>query len=316
MNYFGDRFLQLRNDRILNFAGMSSDFSKLDYNNLKAIFALCKNQITNVQVQGDKFIFTFQRKALLKALYGDIEYFYTRMFAQEKSLFRSVERMNSDWAIVTAYYFSFFAATTLLRMSYKGALFFDKNTASDITSVVQQYSSGSKFKKGNYSFSIENITMNTADMILESTKSIGVHENTWMMIDTLLREIKMSSSETVSDEYTLLTKIIEVNNKLDKTYPSQTRNRVNYQARFGFEAIRNTLKKDYIVESEDLALKRLLKFNANKVDKNKINSDLLFSYGYYLSLVTSKLYDDLISRMDGKKDVVKIRERYLVKLSS
>jgi len=315
MDYYGDRYIQLRNDKIINFAGMSSDFDKLEYNNLKTLFSLHKSQIKNIQANGNEFVFTFEKETVLKALYGDIEYFYTRMFAQEYSLFNSVDHVNSDWAIVTAYYYSFFAANTFLRMSYKGALFFDRELASDIAGILQQYSSVSQFAKGNYSYSVENITISSIDIILVSTKSVGVHENTWIIMDNLLRDIKSSKVETISDEYTLLAKIIEINNKLGKRYPSQTRNRVNYQAKYGFEAIRNTLQKEYIVSNEERALKRILTFKSNKVNKNSINADLLFSYGYYLALVTDKLYVDLISRMEGKKDVIKIRERFLARIS-
>lgn len=309
MDFYGDRLIKLRNEKNLDFVGLTSQYDKLDYNNMKRLVA--EVEPIRMQANGKSFTFTYERGKILKAMYGDIEYFYTRMIIQENTLYKSINDLGNDWATVTAYYYSFFAATTFLRLAHEGTLYIEREVATRVHLRLQQFSPLSTFSQGNYNFKLCNNTLNTIDLVLENSSSVGVHENTWIMIDSLIKTLCTSVSEVKSEEFLLMTKILEINNQLGNRYPSKTRNIVNYHAKYGYETIKNTLKKDHIIKNDNLALKRILTFKINDYGDNVLPVDLIFSYGVYISLIVNFLYIDMLSRMSGKKDVEKMRAKYL-----
>lgn len=310
MEFFGERFIELRNKNV-NFIDIECTLEKIEYNNIK--YLLQKIEPNSVTSTNGQFCFSYNREKVLKALYGDVEYFYTRMKVQEKTLIESFKTLSSDWAAVTAYYYSFFSATVLMRFFHMGCIYLEIDTVEKLKKTMDLYSIVSNFQKGNYEFKLENYTIASIDIVLKYVGSKGVHENTWETVNALFKNLESSKANKNSWEYKILKNFNIISKHFGTTYPSVIRNKINYNAKYGYEAIKNTLPKGYLELNETNIFKEIINFNTNKHTRDEINPNYSYYYGYYISKIVDILYEDLISRMKSIKDVRKIRQKYLDK---
>jgi len=306
MLVFGRRFLQARDKYIIPLISYSVPENKLEFNNIK--YALL-NFIKYTRVTGSRYELYFEKDSLLKALVGDIEYFYTKTIVQYCNLLRAQNNLSACWRIVTQYYFSFFSVTTLLRFLHRGHTYLDGDQAKRISDILTLFSEHglTVIKRGNYKFYIEQTT-NPDELCLVLIQSDTSHDQTWNLVSEVLSELLADS--TRDDEYTILMTLKKIINCYQYNFPSTLRNQVNYQAKYGLESIKNQLQFYKITDlGFDEVVNQLLLFD-NKTDENyKLKISGL--YGYYFFALISKFYSEYITRSRSSNSLDRIRKEYL-----
>ena len=122
-------------------------------------------------------------------------------------------------------------------------------------------------------------------------------------MDKLLGEM-IQFSEPTSDEYTILKSMKSINNTLSSTYPSQLRNRVNYQPLYGIKYINGELYHQDLF-SYGSWIKEILMFEGGKeYDDNKI-SNMFVAYVNYLERLVFKLLDEYYSIRGNQNGILK-----------
>ena len=152
MMVFGKRYFKTRNDHIFPLIQYKFPENKLEFNNFKNNLKLVKT----ANVSGNnKFTLTFNEDQLIKGLIGDIEYYHARTLVQYANLIRSFRYVSQCWNIVSQYYFSFFSATTCLRLLHRGNTYLNDSYAKELTEIIQILSGEVvKLNPGNYTFQI------------------------------------------------------------------------------------------------------------------------------------------------------------------
>ena len=125
MLIFDRSFNKLRTKYIVPLSQYSVQYRHLNSCNIKAM--IYKKLISAEQAQNGDFILTFDNEYLMKGLMGDIELFFIRTIQQRedaKLVGGLNNKITSNWNIVSNYYYGFFLASLLLRICFRGNIFF------------------------------------------------------------------------------------------------------------------------------------------------------------------------------------------------
>lgn len=306
MLVFAARYLSLRNDYVIPLINYKITAKSLEYNNIKTVLTKFKS-VSNVAANSCSLV--FDEDQLLKALIGDIEYFLTRTIVQYKNLQTSTGVLDPSWNIVTQYYFSFFSATTCLRLLNRGNTFLN-NEQSDLLSKVATVMTGNlvKFNPGNYTFQIKE-SSDPSELILElALTKQGSHEQLWITTNDFITDL--TNQQGRDDEYTILSIIRNMTKTYGTMFPSTLRNQINYQPRYGLDSIDNELMFSAIIESDLKTLvDKILSFQFIKSENGVIQASSI--YGYFLFVLMYKLYLELVERGHVCKEIHKKREAYM-----
>ena len=143
------------------------------------------------------------------------------------------DKFNFSWRLVEAYYASFYAAHSLLRLCGKTVTFMPSPVVKQLERIADGYSqlNGERISKGTY-FSIVDLTSKT---ILFSKVDInaGGHQVFWKIFKKWLVEIRefaeqSSNSHTYFKNYIAASKVFETTLGKDGDWSSSQRNIVNY----------------------------------------------------------------------------------------
>ncbi|MGC3792249.1 hypothetical protein [Priestia aryabhattai] len=308
MLVFGDRYNLVRDNYIFPLLNFKVDIDKLEYNNLK--YAL-KNKIKGLKsIEDRKYEIMFNKDDLLKALLGDIDYFYTRSLVQYVNILNSRDKLSSCWGIVTQYYFSFFSVNTLLRMAHRGNTYLNYRECKLVSDILTALNGSLiEVQPGNYVFHIKEYDDST-DLCLELKKtSNGTHEQTWSTLGTLLEELL--NNKTKDEEYAFLRIIKQITDEYKLNFPSTIRNEVNYKPQYGYMSINNKITN--FVPDMDLKVivNEILKFTPNDDEDYKIKMSAL--YGNFFFIYSSKLLNEYIDRGNFSKSTQKVKVQYIKK---
>ena len=195
---------------------------------------------TSVDIlSNNAYVFHFDENYLLKALLGDIELFYIRKLIQKNdSDFCCGEGISANWNIVTQYYNAFFAASLMLRLCHRGNIFLDNSLRKQIEQLIFNIT-GSVVRLDSNQY-YEAYEENGKYVLKLTPASDGTHELVWIKMNELINEMLLLS-RSKSDEKSILQAIKQINNSLKIPFPSQLRNRVNYQTAYGLEYVDNKL---------------------------------------------------------------------------
>ena len=302
MLIFDRSFNKLRTKYIVPLSQYSVQYRHLNSCNIKAM--IYKKLISAEQAQNGDFILTFDNEYLMKGLLGDIELFFIRTIQQRedaKLVGGLNNKITSNWNIVSNYYYGFFLASLLLRICFRGNIFFDKSVKRSLENIISTIIGERISVDSNCIYYIEK---SDSDYILRLTKAAdNTHELVWKEMDKLLGE-KIQFSEPTSDEYTILKSMKSINNTLSSTYPSQLRNRVNYQPLYGIKYINGELYHQDLF-SYGSWIKEILMFEGGKeYDDNKI-SNMFVAYVNYLERLVFKLLDEYYSIRGNQNGILK-----------
>lgn len=296
MHVYDKAYLDIKNRYLVPLTSYSVPYSHLRNTNIKS--AIITKSTSVDKLSDSEYVFHFDEDYLYKALLGDIELFYIRKIIQKAdSEFCKGDEISANWNIVTNYYNAFFAASLMLRLCHRGNIFFDNSIrrqleimVSNITGAVVKLESNQFYEayedKGNY--------------VLKLTKANdGTHELVWRKMDTLINEMIMLSRAS-SDEKVILTAIQQINNTLKNTFPSQLRNRVNYQTVYGLEYID---KKLFQLNENIDWVRYLIGFSDTK-DDNQI-ACYMFAYTKFIEHFCSNLIAEYYEMKGNENGILK-----------
>lgn len=293
MFVYDKAYMDLKNKYLVPLTQYTVPYTHLRKTNVKN-FILEKS--TSVSILDDNTILLyFDEKNLFKALLGDIELFYIRKIIQNKDVkFCKGEGISANWNIVTNYYNAFFAASLMLRLCFRGNIFFDDRIKNVIEKMISEIS-GSLIKINSNSF--YEVIIEQGQYVLKlSNASANTHELVWKKMDVLIDEM-LILSRPKSDEKVILESIKKINHYLKNTFPSKLRNRVNYQTQYGLEYIDNKL---YQINENCDWTKELLSF-FDTTNDNEI-ACYMFAYTKYIEFFCSNFiaeYYDIRGNENG-----------------
>lgn len=289
---------ETRNKFVKPLSDYSVQYRHLRNSNIKNIM-LTKTK--NVEKSGNKeYKFYFNESDLFKGLLGDILLFYIRSILQKNDFEQMIKntQFSANWNIVTNYYLAFFNASLLLRICHRGNIFFDKENKKDIEYIISTMIGEIIEIDSNQFFSIQKID---GEYILFLSKAeANTHEVVWKKIHVLLDEILLLSN-LKSEERAFLLSCQCINQKLADTFPSQLRNKVNYQPIYGLEFLEKNL---FSIRKNENWVKEIIGFDISEVknnDKRMVN--VYSAYTTYIEKLTYRLMQDYFE-MKGSGDYI------------
>jgi hypothetical protein len=301
---FADQFFKLRDNYIIPLLNLKINPKNFEFWDLKNI--ITTKLISVRRNSNDRFLLTLNKEDFLKAIFVDIENFYTRSIVQFVDLKLSLRFNSKSWLFITNYYLGFFSITTLFRMLWRGFIFIDEKKAHELSNILTVLAGESlKIKPGNYFFYVLKEESNTISIEIV-LKSQGIHEHSWNYIETLLLKLLKNSK---SDEKVILDKLKDIIIKFHPTFISSLRNQINYHGSVGISEISNKISFSY-TDDYQIFIKRLL---ANSLSDDLLNKMALANlYSHYFFLLVLKLYSELKERR-GINHVEIYRKNYLKK---
>lgn len=296
MLIFNERYNELVDRYVVPLLPYNISYSKLSQAALQDLI-LRKPKKNIVVTSAEQISFYFNKDDILKALLNDIDLFLVRVLLQQRAVaiqHGQTQDQSANWLIVTDYYYSFFLAGLLLRLCHRGTFYLDDATKKKINREATDYTGKVAAIGSNCAFKIDLNDKDSEYSLTLISNGHKTHEIVWEQIATLLQDIRRLSS-TQSDEYTTLSKIIEVNQKQGSTFPSQLRNTVNYRPHYGLKEVDKAYFAPNPTTLDTRWLDPLLTFTG-KVDDDQQRINLLCSYIRYLQMLSFNLLNAYYNR--------------------
>lgn len=283
--------------------------------------ALRSGQYTSFEDQGNSiFEFEFQGTTIFPALLADIWTCYIRSILQWDAACKIYDFQPNycpNWSIVSDYYYSYYCACTLLRLTGRGNIYFDQETAKEINNIISDLKGTLLSINSNSVYYItKSGNCNDSYVLLLKPSGAETHTTIWRETAKVLREMK-SYAQKKSEEETLLSCIDDLLTSLGDAFPSKLRNAVNYQLPYGLKAINNKIFPSAACKFSDKWLDPIIFFKRDKRCDDNDLINLFRAYAYYLhTLVTNLIfeYNNLQGRGNGIETA--INKRGLVRTSS
>ena len=182
----------------------------------------------------------------------------------------------------------------MLRLCHRGNVFLDAELKTSLEQLVSNVTNTLVKLESNQFYEVEKVDEKYVLRLTRATDA--THELVWRKMDSLLDEMTILS-RSKSDEKTILSAIKHINSSLKSTFPSQLRNRVNYQTVYGLEHVDRKLYQ--LNESIDW-IKCLLGFSGTTND-NQI-ACYMYAYTKYMEYFCSNFiaeYYDIRGKENG-----------------
>lgn len=305
MELFGKNFLHIRNNHLLPRIGYGIKRKKYEYWSLKDIFTT--NLISLKKLIGKSYEIELTKDDYYKAIHCDIELFMNKVIIQYSD-FKKQENISPTWSFITLYYLTFFNATCLFRFIDKGFIFLSKEQSKRIEEFsLALYSDSISVDIGNYYFSVKEINEYDNVVLTLTHKGDSVHKSTWIQMEATLRQFVNSSVDSEKDLYNLL---LNHFTKFKSEYPSNLRNKLNYNGDSSILDIECRIPYLELMEINSNYLIELTKLDTSI--SNNINQMKSISYlTSFLFELNKKLYQEYTERSDFGADFSKERNNYL-----
>ena len=234
MLVFDKGFMHLRQEYLCPLASHSIRNNSINTNGIKNV--LQKHQYTGFNIINNNYIFEFDEDTILKAQLADAWKAYIRTIIQRDSA-TQIYSLQPDycpnWSIVTDYYFSFFCACTVLRLTMRGNMYIDPETSRKVSGFISDLKGETlKIPEGNAVYFVQKSTNSEKyELVLQKT-SRSTHESIWYQMEELIKEMS-SEAGNKTDEKLILESIKSLLKTLGPAFPSTLRNEVNYQLQYG-----------------------------------------------------------------------------------
>jgi len=305
MELFGNNFRTIRNNHLLPRIDYGVVRNKYEFWSLKDVFTT--KLISLNKLSGKSFEIELAIDDYYKAIHCDIELFMNKIFVQYSD-FKKQNEVSPSWSFITLYYFTFFNATCLFRFIDKGFIFLNKEQAHRLENYsIAISSSVISVDTGNYYFSLKEINSYGNVILTLSHKGDSVHKSTWIQMESTLREFVSVSDKDESILYKLL---LNHFTKFKSEYPSNLRNKLNYNGDSSILDLENTIPYLTLKEINSSFLKELTNLDVNiSSNMNQMKSvNYLTSFLFELN---KKLYKEYTDRSEYGKDFSKERNTYL-----
>lgn len=303
MLIYDKAYIEIRNKYILPLTEYTVQYKSLRKNNIKEI--LVSKFISVTEKDNKALMFSFETDVLYKGLLGDIQMFYLRYLLQRRDVIEIEPlSLSPNWNIVTHYYEAFFAASLLLRLLHRGNIFLDGKVKRELERLVGCNLGYAVALDSNQFYEI--VQENGKEYLKMQKGNSNTHELVWEKMDQIIDEMLLLS-RTNSSEKILLSSIKKINSRLSKTYPSQIRNRVNYQPQYGLETLE---RKIYSVNPNMYWVEFLLKNDAISWNDENSVVNALFCYKQYITQLCSNLIAEYFTIKGNSNGVLKKYNEY------
>jgi hypothetical protein len=252
---------------------------------------------------------------IAEALLSDVEYLLDHSAEQQASVRNAVVGTlwySPAWALVTAYYWGFFAALALTRLAGRSVWFLDRPSLNDLKTLAganEQPNAGAMFISiGAY------LSGTNRELILRPSKA-QLHDAVWSVTQTLIKDILSHSDQAASPlEFRLWRALTRIGDIWGARWPSQVRNAANYQPGFAY---REVIRRDRIDLMRRVRLVAPVSFESliglieddslrvsagsDPLDTMELSSGLLGLYSAALSAVARSLHSEVIDRQSGDR---------------
>ncbi len=226
------------------------------------------------------------------------------------------------WASVTAYYWAFFSALAITRITGRTTWHLRKLALTDLrklASAVAQPSAGALFFDLGPPLSAMNRT------VVLQPSGLHLHSAVWKRFEGLLSEVFLHSDQSASPlEYRMLRSLHEVFVRLGFDWPSEVRNLVNYRPGYAYrEVIRDTPidAASFIRRKSPLTFEALVSSMEDEVVKVKPSSGggqdlglscrILVLFAVTLAKLARELHSELVDRNSTDRRWVNLRRAFL-----
>lgn len=305
MDFFDKNFLRIRNNHVFPKIHYGIKKDKYKFWNLKEI--LTTKIISLNKLTGKSYELEISEEDYYKALHCEIELFLNKTMVQYHD-FKNQDKISKTWSFVTLYYFVFFNVTLLFRFLDKGFIFLSREQSKRINDFsLAMYSSIINVDSGNYYFSLNGKNSSGNLIINISFKGDSVHKTTWNQFEETLDDFVNNSNNYENLICDLLLKQFR---QFKSEYPSNLRNKLNYNGESSMLDIENLLIESKIIDLNPAYLKSLAKINL--LDPNPDNLiKSTYHLNTYIFELNKKLYTEFLDRSDYGKDFEKARKKFL-----
>lgn len=237
------------------------------------------------------------------------------------SSFQSERWQSPAWHVVTLYYWAFYCALALTRLTGKTVLFLDKTAANELcrllpTPTTQNIGGGSfVLSCGEY------ISSTDREITVRKTKG-RLHETVWAQLFSLITSLNSHASGNASHlEDRLYAAFVKCSTTLGKDWPSQFRNAVNYRTGFGYTAVRHVNSLDsfsYLRRPSGSDVAEIIpRFESNVLHCISVDEDpivmcrLLADLAFLLNAMAIRLLDELIERNQFDARIAHFRQNFV-----
>lgn len=305
MELFGKNFLNIRNNHLLPKINYGVKRNKYKFWSLKDVFT--SKLISLEKLTGKVFEIELTKEDYYKAVHCDIELFMNKVFVQYSD-FKRQSNISPTWSFITLYYFTFFNATSLFRFIDKGFIFLNREQSKRLEDYsLARYSNPISVDIGNYYYSIKEINSYGNIVLNLSHKGDSVHKSTWIQMESTFRDF-LNYSDT--SEVVLYNLLLNHFTKFKSEYPSNLRNKLNYNGDSSILDLENSIPYLGIKEINSNSLKELTNLDTSISNNiNQMNSICYLSS--FLFELNQKLYKEYTDRSEFGQDFYKERMGYL-----
>ena len=239
MLLFDKGYAHIKQKYIAPLSQQHVNYRSLNYKNIKTI--LCEGKFSAVEcIAKNRYKLVFEEDVIVPALLGDMWLCYIRACLQRdatQKMYPLYPNFCPNWSIVSDYYYAFYSACTLLRLTMRGNVYFDPATQKKINLNISNVLGVAYTVSENSTFTIQKDNTRSGIYVMEIKPSNHpTHETVWHEVAEVISEIRENASAR-SEERVALDCLDTVLHVLDNNFPSKLRNAVNYQLPYGIKAI-------------------------------------------------------------------------------
>lgn len=285
-------------------------YKSLKRTNIKTILSDGLFTTATPKEQGKRCVLEFDEDILIPALLGDMWLCYVRACLQRDA---TTKMYSPDycpiWSIVSDYYYAFFAASTLLRLTMRGTIYFDADVKRAFSAAVNAVSGEEYTVAENSIYVIQKDTDSTRNGIykMELKPASGqTHETVWKEAAMVMDELRRNATEK-SEERVALDCIKTVLTAMKPNFPSMLRNAVNYQLPYGIKAVEREIYPAQALRDSEKWFEPILTFESSKKHDDAERVQLFRAYTKYLDVLVHNLigeYYDLQGRKNGIESAI------------
>jgi len=227
------------------------------------------------------------------------------------------------WAITTAYYWAFFSAMAITRLTGRTTWFLDRAAVSDFrklaNSTVQPGAGAMIFALKAYSTGI------TREIHLSPSRA-QLHDSLWAIFHRLVDELYSAADQGANPlEYRLLWCIREAQLRISRDWPSRVRNLVNYRPGHAYREVIHDARIDaapYVRRRSPMSFERVISSFEDQVLRvqspdpladTSLICRLLILFAITIAGIAEELHKDVVDRQSGDRRWLRLRQGFLQK---
>lgn len=309
MLLFDKGYSHIKQTYVVPLARQYVSYQALNRKNIKTV--LSEGLFTSVQCTGkNRYLLTFEEDVIIPALLGDMWLCYIRACLQRdatQKIYPLCPDYCPNWSIVSDYYYAFYSACTLLRLTMRGNIYFDSSIKKTINSHISNILGMPYAVSENSTYVVQKDSTRTGIYIMDLKASkYQTHETVWHETASVISEIRQNATEQ-SEERVALDCLNVVLHTLENNFPSKLRNAVNYQLVYGIKAIERKIYPAQACQLSNKWFDPILSFEPKKKDDDMKRVQIFKAYTKYLDILVNNLiaeYNGLQGRKNGVESAI------------